>query len=259
MTVSSRLILGGTAEGAALAAAALDRFGAALAVATSLAGRTSRPCPISGQVRVGAFGGSPGLAAYLEEHGIDRLIDATHPFAVRISREARLACQMARVSRLTLLRPPWRRHPDDRWIEVDSMAEAATVVSRVARRAWLTIGAGEIAAFSAATTVHFVVRLVEPPRQALPLRRCEVILGRGPFALAEERRHLERHAIEVLVCKASGGAATKAKLVAGRELGVPVVMLRRPPPEPGTAVESVTAALDWIAAPVALPAAGRVT
>jgi Precorrin-6x reductase CbiJ/CobK len=99
----------------------------------------------------------------------------------------------------------------------------------------------------------------EPPRQRLLLRCCRVIVGRGPFALAEERRHLEQHAVEALVCKASGGVATEAKLVAARELGVPVVMLRRPPPEPGTAVETIAAALDWLAAPSALPVTGRVS
>jgi precorrin-6A/cobalt-precorrin-6A reductase len=256
MTTPSLLILGGTADAASLAGAALDRFGGAFPVVTSLAGRTRWPGPIPGQTRVGGFGGPAGLAAYLGRHGIDRLIDATHPFAARISRAARLACEMADVPRLMLLRPPWQRHPDDRWIEVDSMAEAAAVVGRIARRVWLTIGAGEIAAFSPLTAVHFLVRLVEPPRQPLPLRHCEVILGRGPFAPAEERRLFERHAIEVLVSKASGGGATEAKLVAARELRVPVVMLRRPAPEPGAAVETIAAALDWLAAPADRPAPG---
>jgi precorrin-6A/cobalt-precorrin-6A reductase len=249
MTAPSLLILGGTAEAAALAGAARDRFGEALVVTTSLAGRTRQPRPIPGQVRSGGFGGPPGLAAYLAGRGIDRLIDATHPFAAGISRAARLACEMTGIPRLTLLRPPWRRHPDDRWLEVDSMAEAAAVVGRIGRRAWLTVGSGEIGAFTALTGVHFLVRLVEPPLSPPPLRRCEVVVGRGPFSVAEERYRLEHHAIDVLVCKASGGAATEAKLLAARELGLPVVMLRRPPPEPGPMVETIAAALDWLAAP----------
>jgi precorrin-6A/cobalt-precorrin-6A reductase len=257
MTAPSVLILGGTGEAAALASAARDRFGEAIVVTTSLAGRTPRPGPIPGRVRSGGFGGPSGLAAYLGRHRIDRLIDATHPFATGISRAARLACETTGVPRLTLLRPPWRHHPNDRWLEVDGMAEAAAVVGRIAKRAWLTIGAGEIAAFTALAGVHFLVRLVEPPSRPLPLRRCEVIVGRGPFTLAEERHRLQRHAIDVLVCKASGGAATEAKLVAARELGLPVVMLRRPPPEPGTAVETIAAALEWLAAPTGLTAIGR--
>ncbi|HVC52023.1 MAG TPA: cobalt-precorrin-6A reductase [Stellaceae bacterium] len=241
------LILGGTGEAAALARAALARFGEAIAVTTALAGRTRRPGPIPGTVRIGGFGGAAGLAAYLAEHKFDRVIDATHPFAAEISASARLACDAARVKRLMLLRPAWRRHPLDRWIEVDTLEAAAAVVSRVGRRAWLTVGSGSIAPFAQVDTVRFLVRLVDPPRDRLPLRFHEIVLGRGPFTLAEERHVLQRHAIDVLVCKASGGPATEAKLVAARELSLPVVMVRRPPPEPGPAVDTIEAALDWLA------------
>ena len=127
-----------------------------------------------------------------------------------------------------LLRPPWRRHPLDRWIEVDSIEAAARLVGQVGRRAWLTVGASAIDAFARATGVHFVVRLIDPPRERLPLPFHEVVLGRGPFGLAEERRLIERYAIDVMVCKASGGAATEAKLIAARELDLPVIMVRRP-------------------------------
>jgi precorrin-6A/cobalt-precorrin-6A reductase len=248
VTGARLLILGGTAEAAVLARAASAQFGDRLAVTTSLAGRTERPGPLPGQVRIGGFGGPAGLAAYLEEQQIDRVIDATHPFAARISAAARQACAAAGVPRLMLLRPPWRRQPLDHWIEVNDMAAAAGIVGRLGRRAWLTIGAGEVGCFSGVTGVRFLVRLVDPPRRPLPLRFCEVVVGRGPFALAEERHLIARHAIDVLVCKASGGAATEPKLAAARELSLPVVMVRRPPTEPGDAVETVAAALDWLAA-----------
>jgi precorrin-6A/cobalt-precorrin-6A reductase len=253
MTTSSLLILGGTGEAAALARAVLARFGEAVDVTTSLAGRTERPGPLPGGIRIGGFGGPAGLASYLVDNDIDRLIDATHPFAAGISAEARLACETAEVPRLMLLRPPWRRHRDDRWIEVGEM------VGRIGRRAWLTVGAGEVARFAAAPGVRFLVRLVDPPRRRLPLRFYEVVLGRGPFTLAEERHRLERHAIDVLVCKASGGEATAAKLVAARELGIPVIMVRRPAAEPGDAVETVEGALDWLAGPRPAPEARRVS
>jgi len=241
------LILGGTGEAAALARAALARFGEGIEVTTALAGRTRHPGPIPGQVRIGGFGGAAGLARYLADHAVDRLIDATHPFAAQISRAARLACDRAEVPRLLLLRPAWRRHPLDRWIEVDSVEAAAQIVGRVGRRALLTLGAGEIAAFAPVTGVRFIVRLIDPPRAPLPLRLHEIVLGRGPFALAAERHLLERHSIDVLVCKASGGAATEAKLVAARELSLPVIMLRRPLAERGLSVDTVEAAIDWLA------------
>lgn len=247
MSPERLLILGGTAEAAALARGAEARFGDSLHVTTSLAGRTERPGPIPGEIRIGGFGGTSGLAAYLTECGIDRLIDATHPFAARISAAARLACESAGVPRLMVVRPPWRRHPMDRWIEVGDMAAAAATVARVGRRAWLTVGASEIGRFSAVTGVHFLVRLIDPPRRGVPLRSYRLVVGRGPFGLAEERRLFARHAIDVLVCKASGGAATEAKIVAARELGLPVVMVQRPRMEPGEAVDSVAKALEWLA------------
>ena len=247
MTGRQLLILGGTGEAAALARGAQARFGDGVAVTTALAGRTRHPGPIAGAVRIGGFGGAAGLVSYMVEHEIDRLIDATHPFAATISRAARLAADHIGTPRLSLLRPPWRRHPLDRWIEVDSIEAAATLVGRLGRRAWLTVGAGAVPAFSRATDVRFVVRLIDMPRQPLPLPLHEVVLGRGPFSVVGERHLMQRHAIDVVVCKASGGTATEAKLIAARELGLPVIMVRRPTPEPGDAVDTVEAALDWLA------------
>jgi precorrin-6A/cobalt-precorrin-6A reductase len=226
-------------------------------VTTALAGRTQRPGPLPGEVRIGGFGGAEGLAAYLREREIALLIDATHPFAAEISRHARLAAAQAELPRLVLARPPWRRHPLDRWIEVEDFAGAARVVGMVGRRAMLTVGAGEVAAFAGVEEVRFLVRLVDPPPAPLGLKFYEVVLGRGPFSLAEERHLLQRHAIEVLVCKASGGAATEAKLIAAREASLPVIMVRRPPPEPGPSVDTIEAALGWIEAALARPPAMR--
>jgi precorrin-6A/cobalt-precorrin-6A reductase len=253
------LILGGTGEAAALARAAAARFGEGIALTTALAGRTARSGPLPGRVHVGGFGGSAGLAAFLETRGIDRLIDATHPFATRISAAARQACDAVHVPHLVLLRPPWRRHPRDRWVEVDDLDAAATAVARLGRRVLLTVGRSELDRFAAIAGVHFVVRLIEPPGTPLPLQSYQVVTGRGPFALDAERRLLREHAIDAVVCKASGGAATEAKIVAARELGLPVVIVRRPPPEPGACVGSVAAALDWLAQPPQPPGTGMVS
>jgi precorrin-6A/cobalt-precorrin-6A reductase len=236
------LILGGTAEAVALAGACAARPG--LAVISSLAGRTRIPTLPPGEVRTGGFGGAEGMARFLIERGIDRLIDATHPFTVQIGLHAKSACDDLGVPRLRLLRPPWPREPDDRWLEVGDLAEAARRLPELGRRAFLTVGQRDLEAF-AGGDLWFLVRTIEPPGTR-PLRKAAWLTGRGPFAVEAELDLLRAHAIDVLVTKASGGEATYAKLVAARRLGLPVVMVRRPPPPPGPSVDSVEAALAWL-------------
>ena len=240
------LILGGTQEAAALAAAAVARFGAAVEVTTSLAGRTRRPTAPAGALRVGGFGGTDGLARYLTESGTDLLIDATHPFAAEISAHGRAAAARTDRPRLTLARPPWQRRDGDNWIDVADMAAAAVLVAQYGRRVFLTVGVRDLDRFAAAGNVWFLVRLVERPSAPLPLPSHELILARGPFDVAAEAALLRDHAIDLLVTKASGGSATAAKLTAARQAGLPVLMVRRPEPQPGESVDSLDAALSWI-------------
>jgi precorrin-6A/cobalt-precorrin-6A reductase len=237
------LIIGGTAEARALAEACAPRPN--LAVVTSLAGRTRAPRDLPGEVRVGGFGGAEGLARFLRAHAIDRLIDASHPFAEQIGRHAAAACQAAGVPRLRLLRPPWRRHAGDRWIEVADLTEAARRLPELGRRAFLSVGHKDLAAFAGLADVWFLIRTIEPPER-LPLDHALWLQGRGPFSLEAELALLRAHGIDVLVTKASGGAATYAKLAAARALGLPVLMLRRPAPPEGPLVATVAAALDWL-------------
>jgi len=167
------LILGGTAEAAALARAV-----AGMDVVTSVAGRTAPP-RLPGRVRVGGFGGAAGLEEFLRREAVDAVVDATHPFAARISAHAAAACAAAAVPRLMLLRPEWQPVTGDCWIEAADMDDAAARLPGLGRRALLAVGRQELAAFAAVTGVEFVVRLLAeaPP----PLPACRVVVGRGPF------------------------------------------------------------------------------
>src|SRR5258708_159266 len=153
------------------------------------------------------------------------------------------AARRAAVPHLPLIRPAWRRTAGDRWIDVSDAWAAAVLLPTLGRRVWLTVGSDDLAAFTSLPETWFLVRRIDPPSSPLPLRDVELILGRGPFSLPHERRLLARYRVEVLVCRASGGAATEAKLVAAREAGLPVIMIRRPAPVARAVVETPGAAL----------------
>ncbi|MER5748367.1 cobalt-precorrin-6A reductase [Streptomyces sp. NPDC002088] len=236
------LVLGGTTEARRLAAGLAARPG--VRVTTSLAGRVSRPAALEGDVRVGGFGGADGLAAWLREHQVDAVADATHPFAAGITANAARATAATGLPLVVLRRPGWQPGPGDRWHPVASLDAAAELLPRIGQRVLLTTGRLGLAAFARLTELHFVVRSVEPPDPPMP-PDTQVLLARGPFTVADESALLRAHRIDVVVTKDSGGEATAAKLTAARELGLPVVVVRRPAlPEGVTTVPDVAEVLD---------------
>ncbi|MDX3615007.1 cobalt-precorrin-6A reductase [Streptomyces europaeiscabiei] len=238
------LILGGTTEARRLAELLHGTPG--LRLTSSLAGRVASPRLPPGEVRVGGFGGAEGLAAWLREHGVDALIDATHPFAGTMSFHAARAAASTHVPLLALRRPGWVPADGDDWHDVGSLEEAARLLPTLGRRVFLTTGRMGLAAFAALDDLWFLVRSVDPPEAPHPAR-MEVLLDRGPFTLDGERELLRRHRVDVVVTKDSGGAATAPKLTAAREAGAPVVVVRRPPvPEGVTVVTAPETAAHWV-------------
>uniref|UniRef100_UPI0019059121 cobalt-precorrin-6A reductase n=1 Tax=Streptomyces adelaidensis TaxID=2796465 RepID=UPI0019059121 len=237
------LVLGGTTEARELAAALTVLAG--VRVTTSLAGRVAGPGALEGDVRIGGFGGVEGLAAWLREHHVDAVVDATHPFATGITANAAQAAKATGIPAVVLRRPGWAPVPGDgdRWHDTASLAEAATLLPSLGNRIFLTTGRLGLAAFAHLSGLHFLVRSVEPPEPPLP-PHTHVLLARGPFTVDGETALLREHRVDVLVTKDSGGEATAAKLVAARQLGLPVVVVRRPPlPEGVTTVPDVPGAL----------------
>jgi precorrin-6A/cobalt-precorrin-6A reductase len=243
------LLLGGTGDANALGLALIERFGDSITLTTSIAGRTAEPAPVAGLARVGGFGGVDGLVAYLRETGTAIVIDATHPFAAQISRNAMAACAGLGIPLLRLEREAWQRQPGDRWIEVASMTEAARVLAPLARRIWLTTGTADLSALGDLADAWFLIRLITMPQQPLPLplARYHILQARGPFDIARERALIAQYRIDALLTKASGGSATAAKLTAAREAGIPVVMIARPALPDATCVTGTWAALDQVA------------
>jgi len=237
------LVLGGTAEARELAGALHAR---GIAVTTSLAGRVARPRLPDGEVRIGGFGGPDALARWLVEHDVTSVVDATHPFAERISAAAGLACAVASVPLLRLQRPGWSDRPGDRWTWVADLQGAAAAVGLLGERALLTTGRQGLASFAAVRAVWFLIRCVEAPGPPLPPRH-ELILDRGPYTPAGEGALIDRHRIDVVITKDSGGSHTVAKLDAARERGLPVIVVRRPARPAAETVVDVAAAAAWAA------------
>ena len=220
------LVLGGTFEASKLADLLAGQSG--ISSTLSFAGRTTALRPPQIPHRIGGFGGVDGLEAYLQAERIDVLVDATHPFAEQISRHAAIAAAGANIPLIVLSRPAWVPEPGDNWIEVADMAGAAAALGREVKRVFLTIGRLQIDAFAAAPQHFYLIRTIEPLTLSPSLPRHRVILGRGPFAFEAEDKLLREESIDVVVSKNSGGEAAFAKVLAARQLGLPVIMVARP-------------------------------
>lgn len=238
------LLLGGTGEARDLAAALVAD---GLTVVTSLAGRVKRPRLPVGEVRSGGFGGVDGLREWALDNEVTAMVDATHPFAATISSNAALAC-IGTLPLLRLQRPGWSaRSGASAWHWVDDHPEAALITAGLGERPFLTIGRQSLGHFvEPLARAAVLARVVDPSAIEVP-DSWRVVLGRGPYTLEAELAAMRAHRADVVVTKDSGGAHTEAKLDAAEELGLPLVVVRRPPVLAGIeTVDHVTAALAWV-------------
>ncbi|GAB3275438.1 cobalt-precorrin-6A reductase [Parasphingorhabdus pacifica] len=236
------LILGGTGEAREVADRLADRSG--IEVTSSLAGRVRHPKLPAGEVRVGGFGGADGLAEWLRREQVSAVVDATHPFARTITDNAVLATERAGVPVMVLRRPAWHPGPGDDWRPVPSLEAAAELLPDVGERIFLTTGRQGLSCF-AELDLWFLVRTVDPPEPPLP-GRTTTLLARGPFTERDELELLREHRIDAVVTKNSGGTMTTAKLTAARELGLPVVVVQRPPLPAVPTAETADDAVAWL-------------
>lgn len=237
------LVLGGTGEARQLAAALTELPG--IEFVSSLAGRVRDPVLPVGPTRVGGFGGIGGLVRYLRTERVGAVVDATHPFAAVMTRHAERACLRLGLPLLVLRRPGWSGN----WHRIASIGDAPGRITALVPDdscVFLTTGRGELAVFATDARHRYLIRTVDPPQQPLP-PRTDLLLDRGPYTVDGERDLMRAHQVALLVTKDSGGDLTSAKLAAAEQLGVPVLMVSRPPLPAGVAaVETVDAAVAWL-------------
>ena len=212
----------------------------------SYAGRTDTPAAPPLPVRVCGFGGVAGLVDLLFTQYFSHIIDATHPFAAQMSRHAVEASRITGCRLIALEREPWQAQAGDRWTHVPDLAGAVAALGEAPRRVFLAIGRQNLSAFAGAPQHQYLLRLVDPPTGALPLPRAEAVIARGPFDVEGDRALLKDHRIEVIVAKNAGGAGAEAKLVAARELGLPVVLIDRPLVPSRQVARTVGEVMGWL-------------
>ncbi len=241
------LILGGTrnARDLAVALSSKDKSGKGLDITTSLAGRTTEPETTFGKIRIGGFGGATGLAEYLAEEDVHLLVDATHPFASRISQNALLASKSAGVKRLILNRSEWQIHPGDNWIDCDNLKEAADRLPAGAV-AFLALGHQYLDRFAHRDDVKFIARMIDRPEYNMPLPNHRLIIARPSHIASEEADLFRLHNVTHLVSRNSGGRLVYAKIEATRSLQLPVLMIRRPPAPAGDCFTDINDLADEI-------------
>lgn len=238
------LILGGTTEARELTEKLAARH--AIEASVSLAGRTRNPLALPAPTRSGGFGGVEGLIAHLRAENIDALIDATHPFAAIMSRNAAQAAHLANVPLLALVRPEWARLPDDIWREVANVAEAVEALGEAPRNVLVTLGRNEVRALEAAPQHHYLIRSIDPVEPPLALPSARYIETRGPFNETDEHTLLVANHVEAILAKNSGGSASYAKIAAARALGIEVIMITRPARPDVETLATVDEALAWL-------------
>ncbi len=250
------LILGGTREAYQLAEILNAQFTSEkLNFLSSLAGTTKKPNIPAGKFRTGGFGGFFGLKNFLVKERISLLVDATHPFAERISKNALLASSEIGIPLLVFNRPPWVKKYNDQWIEVSRLENAVKYLKNLEKipgslfstgLIFLTTGNKDLWLFQNSLNCNFLIRTVEKPELVSEWPKAKFLKDRGPYTLENEIKLLKKHNISMLVSKNSGGASTYAKIEATRHLKIPVLMVKRPEIITAKSCQTVNEAVEWL-------------
>ncbi|MCX7299952.1 MAG: cobalt-precorrin-6A reductase [Rhodobacterales bacterium] len=238
------LLLAGSGEARTIARELSER---GVDVIASLAGVVKEPLAIGVPTRIGGFGGHAGFVAFLEAEGIESVVDATHPFAAHISARTHAVCTTRGLPYLRVERPGWVEGPGDRWVwirgesaAVEHIPPAAVVLLATGRQTL-----DQYAALAVGRTLY--CRQIDPSERLFPFSKGGFVIGRPPFAMADEIDLFVKLGVDWIIAKDAGGAESRAKLDAARELGIGVLMIRRPVVDAGPKVETVAEAVDWVA------------
>lgn len=237
------LLLAGTGEATRLATALSAQGHHVIA---SLAGATRMPKGLDCETRSGGFGGDSGFVTWLLENAPDMVLDATHPFADKVSHRTARICAERNLPYVQVLRPAWVAEPDQGIHEVPDVAAVQAYLPEDAR-VFLATGRQTLMDFAPLQGCYLICRQIDAPQRDFPFKNGMFLVGRPPFSAPDEKALFMRLDVNVLVVKNAGGQASYSKIEAAKELGIPVLMLKRPVQPDAPKVETVEDALQWVA------------
>ncbi|MDG1999470.1 MAG: cobalt-precorrin-6A reductase [Amylibacter sp.] len=235
------LVLAGTSEARELINQILNQY----QVVASLAGVTREPIDLGCETRIGGFGGVNGLVRFLEIAAIDVVVDATHPFAAQMTWNAGDACAVTGVAHVILQRLGWKPEVGDNWRYIEKFEETVGIIPEGAT-VFLGTGRQTLDQFSGLTGRRLLCRVIDRPERKFPFKMGQFVLGRPPFSVEEEVAFFEAEGIDWLVVKNAGGLRSRSKLDAARQLGLPVVMQKRPKRPNVSVVWTVAECMAWL-------------
>jgi precorrin-6A/cobalt-precorrin-6A reductase len=220
------LILGGIAESKQLALLLLSHGHDVIYSIAGLVRTPALPCKVhSGGFSNENMDGKTGLANFCINNKIDLLVDATHPYATEISKNAALATQSIKIPCWRFNRPGWNAEKYPNWHDYSEFSDLLPQISHF-RRPFLSIGVSALKyADKKPKNQIWLVRSAKPFHDQHGIIQINAI---GPFDLNDEIKLMEDFSIDALVSKNSGCSRVLAKLDAAVHLGIPVFVQRRP-------------------------------
>ena len=221
------LLLGGTSEAKNIAQACINE---GIDLIYSIAGLVRIP-KLDCEIHVGGFSESGGLSEFIKRENISAIMDATHPYAKKMSDQAVLSAQQCTIPVWRYLRPAWQKEPLDNWQEHEDWSALLKSI-KPCKSVFLSAGQPSFDVLTVlgqyqATGQRQTLRTAVSCQYPLPTD-MEWIKAIGPFSWQQEFELMKSRKVDALISKNSGGSATFEKLKVAQALGIAVHILKRP-------------------------------
>lgn len=244
------LVLAGTADGRLVIHELNKRGFRVIAAAVSNYGKSLISNGECVEVVQGALN-EEELFQLIREKGIKTVVDATHPFARKVSVMSMEVCESLGIRYIRYEREKTGPDESKNVIIVPDFYEGAKKACEFRGNVFLTIGVKNLEPFTKIIPAELLVARVLPLVSSinkcveLGLGPGNIIAMEGPFSRVLNKELFKKYRAKVVVTKDSGETGgTKEKLLAAQDLKIPVIMVTRPEVEYPLVVSSVQNLLE---------------